>query len=132
MVEHLWGEDNFDWDGLDFAIEYIGVNLKRWGRVAVRDYKEKWGCARIYCSFGFNSLHSITHPGHCFSRYPKWLWNIDCLYLSRIIPFLFNWWLVPYQTWLYRKLYSDMVKTFPHLKEEIVCCADYDELLIGL
>jgi hypothetical protein len=34
--------------------------------------------------------------------------------------------------WLYRKLYSDMVKKFPHLKEEIVCCADYDELLIGL
>jgi len=129
---HVWGDD-IDWDGLNFAIEYIGVNLKRWGRVAVRDYKEKFGCCRVYCSFGFNNLLNITHPGYTgYWVYPKWLMTFDIFVLSRIIPFLFNWWLVPYQTWLYRKLYSDMVKKFPHLKEEIVRCADYDELLKGI
>jgi len=132
MISHDWSDENFDWKGLNWCCDYLQTNLVRWGRIQVRQVKEKWGGLRCYCSFGWDQLHSITHPGHCYSRYPKWLWTLDCLYFSRVVPVLFNWWVVPYQTWLYRKLYSDCVKKYPHLHDEILDCADYPELLRGL
>lgn len=125
---HTWGDETFAWDDLELAIRYIETNLKRWGRVSVSQAKEKFGCARIYCSLGWSDLHSITHPGYCFSQYPQWLWNFNCLYSTRLM-ILFNWFIVPYHMWLYRKLYSDMVKKFPHIKTEITCDADFPELL---
>ena len=130
---HQWGDENVDWAGIDDAVRYIGRGLKKWGRVSVHQCKEKYGTVRVYMGgLGFHQLHSITHPGHCFSRYPKWLWRLDCKYGTKIIPFLFNWFVVPYHKWLYRKLYSDMVKKYPHLRDEILCMADYDQLLKGV
>lgn len=133
MSSHYWGDEDFDWIGLNYVVNYIDKNLKRWGRVGVRQTKEKWGNLRCYCSLGWNSLLSITHPGWThYKPYPKWLRKLDIFYLSKIIPILFNWALEPYHCWLYRKLYSNMVKKFPHLREEIICCADYPKLLKGL
>ena len=129
---HSWGDKNVDWEGIEYAASYIGENLCKWGRVSVRQYKEKFGTVRIYCSLGWHQLHDITHPGHCYSRYPKWLWKLDCRYFSYIIPGLLNWIVLPYHRWLYRKLYRDMVIKYPHLREEILCAADYDKLLRDL
>ena len=129
---HMWGDENVDWAGISDSARYIGQNLRRLGRVGVRQWKEKYGTVRVYCSLGWFSVHNITHPGHCFSRYPKWLLTLDCKIGSVIVPFLFNWFIMPYHKWLYRKLHKDMVKKYPHLKEEILCMADYDELLEGL
>ena len=127
---HSYGDENVDWAGIDDSARYIGENLKKWGRVNVRQWKEKFGSARVYCSLGWNSLLNITHPGYCHYRpYPKWLMTLDIYYLSKIIPFLLNWLIVPYHKWLYRKLYKDCVKKFPHLRKEILCFADYSELL---
>jgi len=131
---HDWGEENFDWNGLNKCVRYLGINLRRWGRVSVSTYKEKYGTCRIYCTLGWRNLFSITHPGwvsYKVAGYPQWLIIFDIYVLSRIIPYL-NYIIVPYQKWLYRKLYSDCVKKYPHLREEIVCCADYPELLKGL
>jgi hypothetical protein len=126
---HTWGEENVDWRGIYDSSEYIGCNLRKWGRVQVTQYKEKFGTVRIYIlGLGWRSLHNITHPGHCFSRYPKWLWSLDCKVFSKVIPLL-NFIVVPFHKWLYKKLYKDMVKKYPHLKEEITCCADYKDLL---
>jgi len=129
---HFWGEENFDWNGLNEAIDYIETNLVRWGRINVRQAKEKFGTARIYCSLGWAQLLSITHPKSVFNRYPKWLWKLDCHYGTKIIPFLFNWFIVPYHKWLYRKVYANAIKKWPHLKEEITCCADFSDLLKGI
>ena len=129
---HTWGEKDFDWKGLNEAIHYIADGLVFWGRVNIWDYKEKFGTARISCSLGWHQLLSITHPRSHWNRYPKWLWNLDCRYGTRLIPFLFNWVIVPYHKWLYRKLYQNAVRKWPHLREEILCCADYDELLEGI
>jgi hypothetical protein len=128
---HMWGDEDFDWKGLDQAIRFIDTNLVRWGRISVRQSKEKYGTARIYCSLGWHQFHSITHPRGVFNRYPRLLWDLDCKYGSKIVRFLFGW-VVNYHCWLYRKVYSLAVKKWPHLKEEILCCADYDELLKGL
>ena len=126
---HCWGDKDFDWESLDKAIDFIDKNLVFWGRINVRQAKEKFGTARIYCSLGWYQLLSITHPRSCFNRYPKWLWNLDCKYGTKIIPFLFNWFIVPYHKWLYRKIYSLACKKYPHIKNEICYCADYDKLL---
>lgn len=130
---HSWGDENVDWEGIDFSARYIGENLKRWGRVSVSQYKEKFGTVRVYCTLGWRSLLTITHPGYMHYRpYPKWLMTLDIFWLSKIIPVMFNWIIVPYHKWLYRKLYKDMIKKYPHLKQEIFCTADYYDLLEDL
>lgn len=124
---HDWGNDKVDWKGISEAAEYIALNLRKWGRVGVTDYKEKYGTVRVYCNFGWYQLHSITHPGWAYSQYPKWLWSLDCLYLSRIVRYA-NPLIIPYQIWLYKYLYGRALRKWPHLRLEILSGADYNEL----
>lgn len=128
---HDWSEKHFDWKGLNDAGHYIETNLLRWGRVNIRDVKEKYGTLRIYLSFGWHQLHSFTHPRYIYSRYPQWLWILDCLYFSKFFRLL-NFIIVPYHQFLYRFFYKKAVEKWPHLTAEILCCADYDELLEGV
>ena len=128
---HTWGDKDVDWPGITKAACEIGSFLRRWGRVDVRQWKEKWGTVRVYCSFGWHQLHSITHPGYSFSQYPQWLWRLDCRVFSRFV-YLLNWFVVPWHAWLYRVAYARAVRRRPHLRREILCCADWPELLKGL
>lgn len=127
---HHWG-DGFEYFGeVGRAADEIGTFCKRWGRIGVTQTKEKYGTARVYCGFGIHQLFSLTHPGYAFSRYPKWLWTIDCLYISKIFSFLrINKVIVPYQTWVYRLAYKRALKKYPMIREEILDGADYTELL---
>ena len=129
MTQHIWGDESFDWEGLNKAIKLINKKLRFW-RIGIRQSKEKWGRIRIYCSLGWGQLHDITHPGHCFNRYPKWLWSLDCKYFSKIVSF-FNFIIIPIHKWVYINAYKKAVKLYPHLKEEICCDADYVKLLSG-
>ncbi len=129
---HDWSEKDFDWAGINDAARFIAKNLLRWGRVNVRDYKEKWGCVRVYCSLGWAQLHSVTHPRYVYGQYPQWLWHWDVYHGSRIIPWLCNWAVVPYHKWLYRRVYKAAITKWPHLACEILHAADYHELLEGL
>ena len=131
---HTWGEENFDWEGLDWCVNYLDTNLRRWGRVNVLQTKEKFGCLRCYCSLGWACLFNITHPGwvsYKVAGYPTWLMDFDIFVLSKIIPYL-NYIILPYHKWLYRKLYANMIKKYPHLRKEILCTADFSLLLQGL
>jgi len=100
----------------------------RWGRINVRDYKEKWGTVRVYCNFGWYQIHSITHPRYCYSQYPKWLWKLDCRYGHHVTSLL-NWIVVPYHKWLYQLFYRRAIRKWPHLRLEILSGADYSKLL---
>lgn len=125
---HSWGDKNVDWKGISDAARYIGTNLRKWGRVSVQDYKEKYGTVRVYCNFGWWQLHSITHPGYAYSQYPQWLWKLDCDYISKVVQLL-NPLVTIYQVWLYKYLYRQAIRKWPLLREEILCGADYNELL---
>lgn len=131
LTYHHWGEDGVDWSGISDAARFIGEYLVRWGRVGVRDWKEKFGTVRVYCSLGWHQFHSITHPRYQYSRYPQWLWSLDCRYGWRIL-WPVNRLVVPFHKWLYRRAYRLAVKKYPHLREEILSGADYSELLEGL
>lgn len=108
--------------------EYIGLNLRRWGRISVTQWKEKYGTVRVYCDFGWYQIHSITHPGYVYSRYPQWLWILDCDWGSRLCHYLSRV-VVPLQRKLYTHLYGRALRKWPHLRREILTGADYPELL---
>lgn len=130
---HKWGDEGIDWKGISNAAYFIGDFLKKWGRVHVTDMKEKFGTCRVYTTFGWHCLLNITHPGWCHYRpYPRWLMSLDIHHLSRVIPYLNLRLIAPYQKWLYRLAYKRALKKWPHLELEILCGADYQELLKGL
>lgn len=127
---HDWSSKWPYFNDVEDAASYIGNALRKWGRVNVRQTKEKYGTVRVYCSFGWSQLHCITHPGYCFGQYPKWLWSLDCLYLSKIVRLL-NFIVIPYHKWLYNIMYQKAIKKWPHIKEEILVDADWPEFIDG-
>lgn len=110
---------------------WIRKQLLRWGRVPINDAKEKWGTVRVYCYFGWWNLHDFCYPGHHFNHFPSWLTRIDESFFSGVFN-LIRFLVVPYHRWLYRHTYKRAVKKWPHLKEEILQCADWPEYLKGL
>ena len=124
---HNWGDEDMNWKGLAGALDIIQKKLRFW-RVPVRQVKEKFGCVRVYCSLGWNSLHDICYPGYAHYRFPKWLVTFDIFVLSRIVPYL-NCIVLPLHKWAYRNAYRTACEKYPHLVEEICCMADFRELL---
>jgi hypothetical protein len=131
MTQHIWGDKDCDWKGIDDAARYIGLWLRRYARMNVSDIKEKWGQPRVYVSFGWHQLFCITHPGYAYSRYPKWLWYLDIYYISGIVQLL-NPVVVPIHKFLYKWRYKKAIQKWPHLKGEILSGADWPELLKDL
>jgi hypothetical protein len=122
---HNWGDARVDWRGIDEAASYIGENCRKWGRIGVSQYKEKYGTVRVYCHFGFYDLSSLIYPGyHYYPKWTKWMRYVPISWLNRLI--------VPIQTRIYRHFYKQAVKKWPHLTDEILCAADWDEYLVGL
>ncbi len=128
---HTWSDETVDWNGINDAARYIGQTLRKRWRVGVRDYKEKFGTVRVYCSLGWHQFHCITHPGHVYNRWPKWLWRLDCHYGWRVCHLL-NYIVVPVHCWAYRRAYQEAIRRWPHLRLEILHGADYTELLAPL
>ena len=112
----------------DIAAYEIGKFLLKWGRINVRQTKSKYGTVRVYCSLGYYSFHCFFNPAHVWVRWPKWLYAIDLFVSSYIMKYL-NYLIVPYQKFIYRKAYERAVKRFPTIISNILCCADFSELL---
>lgn len=128
---HTWGDENVDWEGIDAAASFIGHELKKWGRVPVRQVKEKFGYVCVYTGLGWDSIHDITHPGHAWIRYRgpiKWLY-FKTYTLQQYIFTIINKVIVPYHKWLYSYTYGRALKKWPHLREEILHGADFAEYL---
>lgn len=100
-----------------------------------RNGKPVWcgNSLRCYTGLGWTSLHSIAYPGYIYSQFPDWLWKFDVNYGYNILKYTGLAYLsYKLHCWAYRRGYAKIVKKFPHIREEILCCADYDELLEGL
>lgn len=129
---HDWSDESFDWKSLNEA-EGILYDTLKFYRVPVRDIKEKYGTLRCYTGLGWTSLHSIAYPGYVYSQFPNWLWKFDVNYGYPILKYTGIAYLsYNLHCWAYRRAYAKAVKKFPHIRTEILCCADYDELLKGL
>lgn len=110
-----------DFRALDDVAFEIGNYLRRYGRVQVQQTKEKWGEVRVYCHFGWSSLHDIFYPGYAYVQKP-WLTRISL----RWIP------IERYQQYLYRRAYRKAVEKYPRLRDNILDGADWNEYLEGL
>ncbi len=129
---HDWSDESFDWKSLNEA-EGILSDTLRFYRVPVRDIKEKYGTLRCYTGLGWTSFHSIAYPGYVYGQFPNWLWKLDVYYGYPILKYTGIAYLsYKLHCWAYRRGYAKIVKKFPHIRTEILCCADYDELLKGL
>ena len=123
-----WPDEYFN--QVDDAADQIGRYMARWGRICVLQTKEKFGTVRVYCHLGFSSFHEVIWPRHCWIH-KWWPYRLD-LTLSRRIMTVVNKIILPYQRFIYRRAYSQAVNKYPHLKNEIMCVADYGELLEGV
>lgn len=115
----------------DAAATYIGESLLRW-RIGVRQYKEKYGTVRVYCSLGWQSMHDVLHPGHCYIQFRRnsLLYNMEYMYrTNRALFGLINLVVLPVHRAVYRYYYSQAVRKWPHLEREILQFADFPEVL---
>lgn len=128
MVHHDWGDEGVDWKGINDAADYIHDFCVKWGRFGGQA-KEKFGTVRFYASFNWLSFHGLCYPGYVYSQFPDWLWKLDCKIISPILRFFFDKPVYKYRCFIYRTAYLNALKKWPHLKEEIICCMDYPELI---
>lgn len=127
---HSWGDEGVDWKGIDEAGWFIGGWLRRWVRMGVTQIKEKYGTVRVYCGFGWSTFYEIWRPGYAWA--PTWYpWRLD-MEISRFIMPILNRIVIPIQKSAYRWRYKKAIQKWPHLKEEILDCADWNEELEGL
>jgi hypothetical protein len=120
---HSWNDGFKYFAEVGEAADWIGTQLVRWGRINVTTTKEKWGCARVYCSFGVYSLYSLLHPRKVYitGRLAP---------LNKVaIPYWLNHAFSAYQILVYKAVYYLAIKKWPMIKEEIISGADYNELL---
>jgi hypothetical protein len=125
MPFHVWGDKAFDWKALDKAISQGTWLMSKLGRIGVHS-KEKFGTARWSIYLFNGQLHSLTHPGYVYSRYPKWLWSFDVIhrplrFLVRPIQF--------YQALIIKLTFLYLWYKFPHIRPEVFSDAPR-ELLI--
>jgi len=135
MPYHNWSDKEFDFKGISDAAEFIGNTLRKYYRVSVRQHKEKYGQVRVYLSLGWSSIHDITHAGYYHTQYTKdGFWynlNYNTTFNSIVFGAL-NLVMIPFHKVVYRWIYKRAVRRWPHLTAEILCSADYPELLTGL
>lgn len=126
---HDWSDETVDWDGINAAAQYLGVGLRTYFRIAVADWKEKFGTVRVYCHFGWNSFYSVWRPSHHWI--PKWYPYYLDLLISRPILWVINPLVRRVQIWGYVLMYKNAVEKWPHLRDEILSAADWGELFEG-
>lgn len=122
---HSWGSGFKYFAEVDQAAEEIGNFCRKWGRIDVRQTKEKWGTARVYCSFGLLTIQSVLKPGYYYTQKPAWLMGLG-------IPAWISNQFLPYQLWIYRLAYKRTLRKHPYIRNEILGGADWSEYLEGL
>lgn len=129
-MTHDWSEKDFDWKGLNDCLTILYRIARRYGRLG-GDIKEKWGQARFYARFGHLSLHTLVYPGYVYNQFPDWLWRLDCAIIGPSLRFLFERLFARWQMKAYNTAYQRCLKKYPHLRAELLCGADWPELIRG-
>lgn len=129
---HTWGDKDVDWQGINDAAEYIGEFCKKYGRIGGQT-KEKYGTVRFYTDFCFCILN-LTHPGHKhYGPYPKWASTFDIYYGPTALKYTgISWFMSKWQPMIYNMAYQNALKKWPHLRAEILDCADHIEMIKGV
>lgn len=120
-----------DWSGINDAVDFLReYMLKR--KLPVLQAKEKFGTVRVYCSFGIWGFHGLVYPGYSFYQWDGWRAKLDYAIGMPLMSVLNKWFILKWHAKVYREAYRQALLKWPHLEKEILCAADYDELLTGL
>jgi hypothetical protein len=131
---HHWGDEDFPYfNDVENAAYEIKEFCVRYGRLGGQS-KEKYGTVRFYAKFGVTGFHNLTHPGWVnYAWYPKWLVRFEIYHSPKVFRALgITWFFSKWQPMVYRMAYKRALKKYPHIRKEILSCADYDEFLKGL
>lgn len=113
MPFHYWGDD-FDWNSLYEAEKEIR-RIVRFARVGLNS-KEKYGTLRYDFRLFEGSIHSITHPGHYYIRYPKHMYGfVTTRFLSFLEPLICS-----IQVAFIKLAFTIVCRRYPHIVKEIV------------
>ncbi len=146
MTYHRWGDEDFDWEALNEAMNDIFNFCKKWAYMHIH-MKEKYGSIRYEFTFSYLvksyiPLHDILKPGYLYIRYTNneklnnfifWLDRNMVGPLIRVmrIDALIN----KYRRWIFDKSIIKTVKKYPHIAEEILEDYPFEEKpkqLIGI
>ena len=123
MPNHVWG-DEFDWDALNDACQYIEKSCRRWARMGVWT-KEKWGTLRLSttCAYftEYDVLHHLFYPGYVRYMFPRWFrtyidWPFGKVLKCTGILYI----LQRFQTFVLKFFWKRADKKWPHIREEIL------------
>jgi hypothetical protein len=112
----------------DVAYE-IARDLRRYGLINVTQCKEKWGEVRVYCSFGLSSLHGMFYPGYVYNQFkPIMRWVDDKLFKPWFWRMI-NTVMIPYQEWIYSRVYNKAISKYFYYAPNIYYGADYTKTI---
>ena len=130
MSHHYWGDETFDWNGLNECCDIIYNVCTKWGRVGGQ-IKEKWGNLRFYAQFSDGTIFSLLYPGyHWIPRWYRWFYfHIDLPLISELTRRTGLLWLLrKYQFTMYALGHRICEYAYPHLFDEIYHDTDHPEL----
>jgi hypothetical protein len=130
MAYHDWSEKEFDWVALNDCQLIMYKYARTIGRVG-GDIKEKYGSLRFYVHFSEFSMQSLFYPGYCYIQFPRWFhFGLEYKFLKYIYKYTgLNCLFLKWQLFWYSYAYNKACKTYPHIVDEILCCADHPELI---
>ena len=123
-VYHEWGDQDFDWNALNEAEDYLVKNCRRWARMGVWT-KEKYGTLRVSttCAYftEYNFLHTLFYPGYAYLRFPRWVNKYVDRPFGKCMKWLgIVWLLQKWQTAVLKFFWKRAAKKWPQVAEEIL------------
>lgn len=125
MKCHLWGDEDFDWNALYEAENYLWKRCRQFARLGIWT-KEKYGTLRVSTTcawFTFDGpIYHMFYPGHVSYHWPKWFrmyidWPLG-EFLEKIYVLKGIRW---YQAQVLKFFWKRAAKKWPSVAEEILC-----------
>lgn len=129
-------EDDKYWarqDKLEDIAAEIGLPLRKWFRLNVRQHKAKYNTVRVYCDFGIYDLHQIVYPGYAFIQ--KHFQSQPLKFINSMSRYPLRWFegiIAEIQIYGYNLVYKRACKKNPELAHNILEGADHREFLKDL
>jgi len=127
---HEWGSEFKYFEDVENVASEIGDYCCKWGRIPVRQTKEKYGTVRVYSGWGIENLFWFVKPNYCFYQWSQKIRSFDNaifgIFFMLLRKPIFAW-----QRFIYNKAYQMAVKKYPHIREEILTDADWPEYIDG-
>jgi len=123
MKCHLYGDEDFDWNALHKAEEYLNRRCRQFGRVGLWT-KEKFGTLRVGTTCAFLTcwpIYNLVKPGYAYYRWPRWFmlyvdWPLgDFLEWARISRLV-----RAYQKAVLKHFWLRAAKKWPQVADEIL------------